>query len=75
MRFYLFIWPFLQACKIWNPFRVSDRRTGAVVKDIFVKRRQGKVSAAERKRRHENGESENKCFTCKTIRSLDFSGE
>ena len=73
IRFYLFNWPFYQLCKLWNPFGISDRRTGATIKDIFSKRASRKRSAAERQRRLQEGEDEKKWFSCKTIRSLDLS--
>jgi hypothetical protein len=75
IRFYIFIWPFYLPFKLWNPFRKKDRRTGATIEDIFSKRRSQAASQIERKRRQLNGEEQKKCFSCKTIRSVNFEGK
>lgn len=75
IRFYIFIWPFYLPFKLWNPFRMSDRRTGATITDILSKRRSRKASETERKRRQLAGEEQKQCFSCKAIRSIDFAGK
>jgi hypothetical protein len=74
LLFYTFTLPFYQLFKLWNPIHKTDRRTGAAIADIWQKRRSRKASEIERKRRKTAGEEKNKCFSCKTIRSVDFSG-
>ena len=71
MWFYALLY---QPFKLWNPFKITDHKTGAIIADIWAKRRSKRISALERKRRTLAGEEQKQWFSCKRIRSLDMSG-
>ncbi|MFA5378189.1 MAG: hypothetical protein WC455_20720 [Dehalococcoidia bacterium] len=75
----LFYWIFRKPlevlAKIWNPGgRIKHRHSGHTVHDRRARKRSAINSQAERQRRLDAGEPEQKWHSRKAIKSVDISG-
>jgi len=70
MRIKVF-WPITAACRIWNPFRLRDRR-GKIIKDIRARNRSDELTKQLHQQRIAKGEDTKKCFSIQAKRSLNL---